>query len=78
MTAKPSRAEVFRARVEEHLGKVGFVPGRYVWTKGPSRLVLLVGDTLREIKLHAGMSRERLAYELGRIAAWGEMMGARA
>lgn len=76
--AKPNkgvRSKAFREQIAKQLDSYGFA-NSYTWSQGPSRLVLVVKGSLRELPLHAGMSRTRLAFELGRIAGWGEMLRA--
>jgi hypothetical protein len=71
---KGERAKAFRAQVDEALKGYGFK--QHTWAAAPSRLVLVVNGSLREVPMHAGMSRQRLAFELGRFAGWSEMLRA--
>jgi len=67
--------QAFQASVAEHLGRIGFKPQSYIWTAKPSRLVLIVNGAFKEVPIRAGMSKEKLAYHLGRVEGWAEMLG---
>ena len=61
--------------VEEHLLAVGFRRGQWVWQPLQAELMLVVGQTIKSVKLKSGISQRALAYELGRIAGWAEFAG---
>jgi hypothetical protein len=67
--------QAFQSRIAEHLGQLGFKPNSYIWAAKPARLVLIVNGAFKEVPIKASMSRERLAYQLGRIEGWAEMLG---
>ena len=66
--------QVFQERVAAHLAQTGFAPNTYTWAAKPTRLLLIVKGEFRELPMRAGMSKEKLAFQLGRIAGWAEMM----
>lgn len=68
------RADI-RQEVEKHLASLGFGRGNFVWQPVSAELMLVIGDTIRRIKLKSGMSRRALCFELGRITGWLEGAG---
>jgi hypothetical protein len=69
------KREAFRAKIEAELISYGYRPGSFIWQQGPSRLVLVLDGQLREIPIKATMRKEALAYELGRLKGWAEILG---
>lgn len=65
-----------QAAVESHLAALGFGRGSFVWQPATAELLLVVGSTIRKLKLKSGMSRRQLEFQLGRISGWSEMHSA--
>ncbi len=63
-----------QAAVEEHLAALGFAKGTYLWQPLTAELILMVGSTMKKIKLKSGMSRRALTFELGRISGWADVL----
>lgn len=72
------KREVFRQKIEAELISYGYKPHTFIWQQNPSRLVLAIGGGFREIPIKATMRKEALAYELGRLKGWAEMLGLQA
>jgi hypothetical protein len=70
------RRAAFRAKVEHELAQMGFRANVWTWRHKTGGLLVVVNNTLRELPIHAGCSREKVAYHLGRAAGWAEMMRA--
>ncbi|WP_125461812.1 MULTISPECIES: hypothetical protein [Rhodomicrobium] len=65
------RTEI-RAAVESHLVKVGFDSRAWTWS-GPE-LLIAVGSVMKRVTLKSGMAKRDMMFEMGRIAAWAEMI----
>ena len=65
---------VFRAKIESELISYGYRPGSFIWQTGPARLTLALNGEFRDIAIKATMRKELLAYELGRLKGWAEML----
>jgi hypothetical protein len=73
--AKPgAKRAKYRAQIEQRLSAMGFKSHRYQWQASPSRLVVIVDDAMRDYALHAGQSKARTEYELGRLDTWAEVL----
>ena len=73
--AKPgAKRAKYQAEIERRLSDMGFKRSRYLWQSAPSRLVVIVDDTMRDYPLHAGQSRARTEYELGKLDTWAEVL----
>lgn len=59
-----------RAAVEAKLAEVGFAGHLWFWLDHPNELELLVGSEKRNIEFRSGMSKRKLAHELGVIEGW--------
>jgi hypothetical protein len=68
------RADI-KTAVEGHLQALGFAPASWRWLPAQAELLLVIGASIKTIKLKSGTSERRLAYELGRIAGWAEFLG---
>lgn len=69
------RREAFRAKIEAELISYGYARGTFIWQQGPARLVLALNGQFKEIPIKATMKKEALAYELGRLKGWAEILG---
>lgn len=69
------KREAFRAKIETELISYGYKPGSFIWQSNPARLVLVLDGQLKEIPIKATMKKESLAYELGRLKGWAEILG---
>ena len=77
MTAKAHvKRAAFRARVEQELKQLGFAPDRWTWRHKTGGLIVVLNNSIKELPINAGSSREKIAYHLGRAAGWAEMMRA--
>ena len=65
----------FRAKIEAELIAYGYRPGSFIWQAGPARLTLALNGEFRDIPIKATMRKELLAYELGRLKGWAEILG---
>ena len=74
--AKPSGAKraKYRREVEARLAIMGYKPSRLRWQLNPGRLTVIVGDEMRDFALHAGQSKAKTEYELGRLDTWAEVL----
>ena len=68
------KREQFRAKIEAELVSYGYKPGSFIWQSNPSRLILVLDGELKELPIKATMRKERLAYELGRLKGWAEIL----
>ena len=69
-----ARKAKYRTEVEARLNAMGFKSHRYRWQASPSRLVVVVDDAMRDYALHAGQSKAKTEYELGRLDTWAEVL----
>lgn len=69
------KREAFRAKIESELISYGYSRGSFIWQVNPARLVLVLNGQFKEIPIKATMKKEALAYELGRLKGWAEMLG---
>ena len=80
MTTKSKQPNIkraaFRAKVEHELTQLGFSSDRWTWRHKTGGLIVVLNNTIRELPINAGSSREKIAYHLGRAAGWAEMMRA--
>lgn len=68
------KRSVFRAKIEAELISYGYRPGSFIWQTGPARLTLALNGEFRDIPIKATMRKDRLAYELGRLKGWAEIL----
>ena len=68
------RAIPFRANVEARLHSMGWKRHHYEWQTAPARLSVVVDGAIKKFNVNAGMSKELVAYELGKLAVWAEIM----
>lgn len=64
----------FRATIEAELASMGWPPQSFLWG-APSKLVIIVNGQLRELAIHAGMSKVKLNRALGKLEGWADLLG---
>ena len=65
----------FRKKIDSELKQMGFKPGSWLWTTAPAGLKIAIGGEFRDIPFKANMKKEALAYQLGRMQGWADIMG---
>lgn len=65
----------FRKKIDAELRRMGYEPGSWIWQTGPARLTICIAGKFRDIPIKANMKKEDLAYQLGRLSGWAEIMG---
>lgn len=68
------RRDVFRKAIEDDLIRFGYRPGSWIWQTNPARLVVSVAGTFRDLPIKGTMGKAKLAFELGRLRGWAEML----
>ena len=61
--------------VEQHLEEMGFQRGSWLWQPRSSQLIVVMGQTLKQITLKTSMTKRALAFEMGRLAGLAEAAG---
>lgn len=65
----------FRKRIDTDLRRMGFEPGSWIWQTQPARLTICIAGKFKDIPIKANMKKEDLAFQLGRLSGWAELMG---
>ena len=68
------KRETFIALVDEKLTLYGYRPGTWSWVAGSAKLNILINDELKLFPLKANMGKEKLNFELGRLAGMAEIL----
>lgn len=69
------KRDAFRKKIDTELKRMGFEPGSWIWQTAPARLTICIAGKFRDIPIKANMKKEDLAFQLGRLSGWAEMMG---
>lgn len=65
----------FRKKIEAELTRMGFEADTWIWRPNPARLTICIGGKFRDIPIKANMRKDVLAFELGRLQGWADMLG---
>lgn len=68
------RKTVIAEQFLDLLSRIGIPPGGYVWQPKTCDLYVVIGGSIRLIKIRASMTRVQIAQEMGRIVGWTEAL----
>lgn len=72
------KRDELKAKVNSRLKLMGYDTAQIYWVPNTSRLLVLMADEFKEFAFKASMSQRDFGFQLGRLAAYAEMLGLRA
>lgn len=69
------RREKLVRTVEKHLEEFGFSPGSWLWQPRTAELIVVLGKSIKKIKLRTSITTKELIFEMGRLAGLAEAAG---